>query len=118
MGYVPDLAKGTAMLGNTPEAYRQIWNLPVDPAKITGEDWINLFAKGMQTDNGYTVLPGWMIKAIGFFVPVMKELAEMNYQFDRDYDFDSSKFNRYFEYSPTPNAVAVKQSIEALRSNG
>ena len=24
MGYVPDLAKGTAILGNTPEAFNQI----------------------------------------------------------------------------------------------
>jgi nucleoside-diphosphate-sugar epimerase len=27
-GYTPDLAKGTAILGNTPDAYGQIWNLP------------------------------------------------------------------------------------------
>lgn len=45
MGYVPELAKGTAMLGNTVEAYNQIWNLPTDPHRITGEDWINLFAE-------------------------------------------------------------------------
>lgn len=28
MGYAPELAKGTAMLGNTPDAFNQIWNLP------------------------------------------------------------------------------------------
>ncbi|MCH8556658.1 MAG: NAD-dependent epimerase/dehydratase family protein [Balneolia bacterium] len=118
MGYVPDLAKGTAMLGNTPDAYNQIWNLPTDPEKITGEGWINLFAKEMNAENKYMVLPNWMIKGIGIFVPVMRELAEMNYQFDRDYYFDSSKFNSHFKYTPTPNAEAVRRSIEELKSSG
>jgi len=116
MGYVPDLAKGTAILGNTPEAYKQIWNLPTDPQKITGEGWINLFSSAMGLDNKYTVLPNWMIKGIGIFVPMMKELAEMNYQYDRDYYFDSTKFRDFFGFVPTPNALAVKQTIEGLKS--
>lgn len=116
MGYVPDLAKGTALLGNTSEAYNQIWNLPTDPQKITGEEWINLFATAMNAKNSYSVLPNWLIRTIGVFVPVMKELAEMNYQFDRDYYVDSKKFIDFFNFTPTPNAVAVKQAIEQLKS--
>jgi nucleoside-diphosphate-sugar epimerase len=114
MGYVPDLAKGTAILGNTPEAFNQIWNLPTDPKKLTGEDWINLFASEMGKDNKYTVLPNWMIKGIGIFVPIMKELAEMNYQYDRDYYFDSTKFRDYFGFVPTPNAIAVSYTTSTF----
>ena len=116
MGYVPDLAKGTALLGNTPQAFNQIWNLPTDTQKITGEEWINLFAAAMGTKNNYTVLPNWLVRTLGFFIPVMKELAEMNYQYDRDYYFDSTKFNDYFNFTPTPNAVAVKQAIEQIKN--
>ncbi|MBK7696772.1 MAG: NAD(P)H-binding protein [Saprospiraceae bacterium] len=114
MGYVPDLAKGTAILGNTPDAYNQIWNLPTDSEKITGEGWINLFAKEMNTSNKYQVLPNWLIKVLGLFIPIMKELPEMNYQYDRDYFFDSSKFNRRFNYTPIKNADAVKKTVESL----
>jgi nucleoside-diphosphate-sugar epimerase len=114
-GYAPDLAKGTAMLGNTPDAYGQIWNLPTDPERITGEQWINLFAEEMNTSNKYQVLPGWGMKALGLFVPILKEMYEMRYQYDRDYYFDSSKFNRKFNYIPTNNRTAVKQTIEKLR---
>lgn len=116
MGYVPDLAKGTALLGNTPYAYDQIWNLPTDPQRITGERWINLFATTLGTDHKYSVLPHWLIKSIGLFVPIMRELAEMNYQYDRDYYFDSSKFIEHFDFRPTPNAKAVKQAIDQLRN--
>jgi len=115
MGYVPDLAKGTAMLGNTPQAFNQIWNLPTDPQRITGEEWINLFASSMETKNKYTVLPNWLVKSLGIFVPIIGELAEMNYQYDRDYYFDSTKFNNYFNFKPTPNEIAVKKAIEQIK---
>jgi len=113
-GYTPDLAKGTAILGNTNEAYNQVWNLPTDPQTLTGEQWIRLFAKEMDKPDKYQVIPGWAVKAIGLFVPIMKELYEMLYQFDRDYFFDSAKFNRQFNFTPTTNEMAVKQTIQAL----
>ena len=72
--YTPDLGKGTAILGNSKEAYNQIWNLPTDPQKITGEEWINLFACEMQTSNKYQVLPGWGIQVLGLFVPILEEI--------------------------------------------
>lgn len=115
MGYVPELAKGTAMLGNTPEAYNQIWNLPTDPHRITGEEWINLFASELGKENKFTVLPNWIVKGFGLIVPIMKELAEMNYQYGKEYYFDSTKFNNYFKFTPTPYAVAVKQAIEQIK---
>ncbi|NID08750.1 NAD(P)H-binding protein [Fibrivirga algicola] len=117
-GYTPDLGLGTAMLGNTPSAYNQIWNLPVDPTPPTGREWANLFAQEMPTSNapaGVQVLPGWGMLALGLFVPVLKEMHEMRYQYDRDYFFDSAKFNTAFNYVPTTNAAAVKETVAALR---
>lgn len=116
-GYAPELAKGTAMLGNKLEAYNQIWNLPVDPERITGEQWINLFAEAMHTSNAYQVLPGWGMRALGLFIPILREMYEMRYQYDRDYYFDSSKFNNTFGYKPITHAEAVKNTVEKLRKN-
>lgn len=115
--YTPDLGKGTAILGNSKEAFNQIWNLPTDPQKITGEEWINLFATEMKTSNKSQVLPSWGIKALGLFVPILNEMYEMRYQYDRDYYFDSSKFNKYFNFTPTTNADAVKQTVAELKKN-
>lgn len=116
-GYVPELAKGTAMLGNTEQAYNQIWNLPTDPLKITGKEWIQLFAHEMKCEPKYSIVPNWLIKGLGIFVPMMAEIAEMNYQYDRDYYFDSSKFNKFFKYDPTSNELAVKQTVEELKKS-
>ena len=114
-GLCPRPGQGHRNAGEYPDAYGQIWNLPTDPQRITGEGWIDLFSSHLGTANKYSMLPNWLVKGIGLFVPIMGEIAEMNYQFDRDYYFDSSKFNDRFGFKPTPNAEGVKRAIDQLR---
>ncbi len=94
--YTPDAAKATALLGNTPDAFNQVWHMPTAPNPPTGRQWIGLFARGMSTAPRYSVLPTFLLRLLGVFVPVMRELHEMAYQYDRDYVFDSSKFEKGF----------------------
>ena len=44
----------------------------------------------------YAVIPPFMLRVLGLFIPIMAELAEMNYQNEQDYRFDSSKFIKAF----------------------
>ncbi len=115
MGFTPDLAKGTAMLGNTPDAYNQIWNLPVDMNSLTGREWVKLFASEMKTKDKVMVLPMWGLKLLGIIVPILREMPEMMYQFDRPYNFDCTKFKTRFNFTPTSNLDAVRQTIEAFK---
>ncbi|MEO6719540.1 MAG: NAD-dependent epimerase/dehydratase family protein [Ferruginibacter sp.] len=109
--YTPDAAKATAILGNTAEAYNQVWHLPTDKNTLTGQQWVALFNKEMNTSKKVMVLPKWMLKLLGIFVPIMREMPEMMYQYDRDYFFDSSKFNTHFNFVPTTNEMGVKQIV-------
>ena len=52
-----------------------------------------------------------MIQIIGWFVPVMKEMVEMAYQYDRDYIFDSGKFEKRFNFTPTPYADGIRAIV-------
>jgi nucleoside-diphosphate-sugar epimerase len=115
--YTPDAGKATALLGNTPEAYNQIWNLPTDRNSMTGEEWVELFAKQMGKSSKYQLVPAFLVKIIGFFVPFMKEIHEMRYQFDRDYFFDSSKFEKYFNFKPTTYQEGVKEILASVKNN-
>lgn len=117
IGYTPDLARGTAMLGNSGDAWNQVWNLPVDSQALTGRQWVELFAAEMQAPVRLKVLPLWALKLLGLFIPVLAEMPEMMYQFDRPYVFDSSKFNEKFKFEATPNREAVRQTLEALSAN-
>jgi len=111
-----DAARGTAMLGNTPDAYGEVWHLPTSAERLTGKDWIGLFAKEMNVKPGITALPDWMLGLLGLFIPVMKELKEMAYQYDRDYFFNSSKFNTRFGYQPLTPEEGVKKLIRDLQA--
>lgn len=114
-GFTPDLAKGTAVLGNTPDAYNQIWNLPVPEEALTGRQWVALFAEIMNKPDKVKVFSKGAIKLLGLFIPVLKEMGEMLYQYDRAYVFDSAKFQDKFDFKPASNREAVKQTIENLK---
>jgi len=111
--YTPDAAKALAILGNTPDAYNQVWNLPTDPEPLTAEEWVKLFATEMKKENKLMVMPSWLI-AIMQVIPLFRELHEMRYQMDREYFFDSSKFDKRFNFKPTPSAQGVKETLRVL----
>ena len=110
--YTPDAAKATALLGNTDDAYNTIWHLPTDKNTITGREFIELFSKEMKVSNKLVVMPMWMVKLAGIFVPVLKEMREMMYQYDRDYFFYSSKFDKRFNFKTTTYQEGVRNTVE------
>lgn len=109
--YTPDAAKATALLGNTADAYGQVWHLPTDKNTLTGKEMITLFTNEMNVDNKVFVLPMWLLKLLGWFMPLMREMPEMMYQYDRDYIFDSSKFDQRFNFSTTTYQQGVKATV-------
>ena len=111
--YTPDAAKATALLGNTDDAYNTIWHLPTDKNTITGREFIELFSKEMKVSNKLVVMPMWMVRLAGIFVPVLKEMREMMYQYDRDYFFDSSKFDKRFNFKTTTYQEGVRMTVKS-----
>ncbi|MCE1202543.1 MAG: NAD-dependent epimerase/dehydratase family protein [Bacteroidia bacterium] len=114
MGCVPELARATAMLGNTPEAYNQVWNLPTHKDCPTGRQWTEMIAGLVGKPAGVSALSPGMMRILGTFVPVLKELYDVRAQFDRPYFFDSSKFEKHFNVSPITHEEALKLTVEAL----
>ncbi len=114
--YTPDAAKATALLGNTVDAYNQVWHLPTDKNTLTGKEMIALFAKEMNVENKVSILPMWLLKILGLFIPIMKEMPEMMYQYDRDYYFDSSKFDKRFNFKATTYQEGVKLTVEQTKN--
>lgn len=111
--YTPDSGKATALLGNTEDAYNQVWHLPTASNPFTGEEWINEIAAQLDKKAGCWSIPEWMVKTMGIFIPVMRESVEMMYQYDRDYVFDSSKFNERFDMKPTSQKQGIREVIKA-----
>ena len=110
--FTPDAGKATAILGNTPDAYNQTWHLPTSSNPMTGMEWINAIATEMHVAPRYRTAGKTTVKIMGLFIPIMKELVEMLYQYDRDYIFDSGKFEKRFNFQPTPYLEGIKTVVD------
>jgi nucleoside-diphosphate-sugar epimerase len=109
--YVPDIGKSLALLGNSPNVYGEVWHLPTSSEKWTGKDFIDTIAAEMNLEPRYYIFSRLMMQVLGLFVPILKELNEMAYQYDSDYVFDSSKFEKRFSYKPVSYAEGIKQML-------
>jgi len=110
--FTPDAAKATALLGNTPDAFGEVWHLPTSREKLTGKDFIERIAGAMNVAPRYYILSKFMMSLAGLFMPLVRELREMAYQYDRDYFFDSSKFEQRFSWQPTSYAEGLRICLQ------
>ena len=111
--FTPDAARATALLGNSPEAWGEVWHLPTAPNPYTGNEWITHVAEALDAEPRYRAVGRPLVRFLGLFSPIMRETSEMLYQYDRDYVFDSSKFEGHFDLKPTPYREGIRQVVEA-----
>lgn len=110
--YTPDAAKATALLGNSEKAYNQVWHLPTAANPLSGKEWIEAIAKEMGVKPKYQLATKFIVKLLGLFVPIMREMPEMMYQYDREYVFNSDKFSKHFDLQPTPYLKGIREIIQ------
>ena len=115
--YTPDAGKATAILGNTDDAYNQVWHMPTAANPFTGKEWIDQIANELGVKSKHQAAPKFLIRILGLFVPIMREMPEMMYQYDREYVFDSSKFEKRFDFTPTPYEVGIKEIVNSDYKN-
>lgn len=100
--YVPDAAGATALLGNTPEAFGEVWHLPTAEDPPTGRGWVERAAEALGSRAKMRTAGRGTLRAMGLFSPTMRELVEMMYQYEQDYVFSSAKFDARFGPMATP----------------
>ena len=111
--YTPDASRATAMLGNTPDAYGGVWHLPTAPSPPTGREWIEKIAAALDVPPKSRVAGDFMLRVMGLFSPTLREVRAMAYQYDRDYVFESDKFNRRFDFTPTSCEDGIRAVVDA-----
>ena len=114
--FTPDAGKATALLGNTPDAYNQVWHVPTTKEKLTTRQWIELIANELNAAPKIQKIPTWMLYIIGLFIPELKEFPEMLYQQEIDYVFDSTKFEKRFGIMATAPKDGVKIMVDYLKT--
>jgi hypothetical protein len=78
--YIPDVAAGLVALGCAEaDVYGRQWMLPYARAE-TMRELVARFSRKLGREIKLTGVPRWMVKAIGIFVPLVREVGEMLYQ--------------------------------------
>lgn len=109
--YTPDAGKAMYMLAKTPAAVGQVWHLPtVNP--LTGKQFVSVAARYMNGSDKVKAIPKWILKLAGLFNPFMKEMYEMHYQDEFPFVFNSSKFEKAFNFKQTSWEEGIKKTAE------
>jgi nucleoside-diphosphate-sugar epimerase len=113
--YVPDIAAGLATLGNDARAAGQVWHLP-GPRTVTTRALLDLVAGEVGHRVAIRSVPKLAVRALGLVNPMMRELAEMAYEFDQPFVLDTSKYESAFGAAGTPLADAIAATVAWYRT--
>lgn len=112
--FVPDAVKAMYLLAEDPSSFNQIWHLPTANPAPNGKEYVQMVAAALKVKPRYMKLNGLMIRLAGLFDRTTYELHEMLYQVNHPYIFDSSKFERHYNFKPTSYEEGIDLAIKDL----
>jgi nucleoside-diphosphate-sugar epimerase len=115
--YVPDIAAGLATLGTDERAVGGVWHLP-GPETVTTRELLELIAGEVGHPVAVRSVPKLAVRALGLFNPMMRELAEMAYEFEEPFVLDTTKYQSTFGTGGTPLAAAIAATVAWYRRRG
>lgn len=90
-----DIGRALVALALAEDAYGQAWHLPVNPP-ITMEEATAIFNQHLGTALKASMMPFWVQRLLSLFIPPLREVREMNYQFRSPYIMSDQKFRERF----------------------
>jgi nucleoside-diphosphate-sugar epimerase len=115
--YTDDAVKAMYILAKDENSWNQVWHLPTAADPLTGAELIGLVARALQKNPAGMRLTKWMIKLGGLFDRTTAEMYEMLYQYEYDYLFDSSKFEKAYSFQPTAYQDGIIATANAYRND-
>ena len=116
--YLPDFARALITLADAPDAdYGQAWHVPNAPTR-TLREVLALAAGLIGVKPRLSVMPEPVRRVLGLFNPILAELGEMRFQWQRPYHVDASKFIGRFGGQVTPLEQGLAETIAAYRATG
>lgn len=114
--YAGDVADGLVTLALAPEkSVGEVWHLPVAPAESTAAI-VARFGRALGFGALKTVeVPSPVLHLMGLFVPAVKELLEMRYQWQAPFVLDDTKFRAAFGATATSLDEGVAATVRALQ---
>jgi len=116
--YIPDIGEGLAVLGEHPDAPGQVWHLPNDPDTRTTRQLVDIaYQQAGQPRARLRSIPPIMLRALGLANPTVRELIEMQYQFEEPFIVDSSKIANKLGVRATAIDQAIADTLNSYRDS-
>jgi nucleoside-diphosphate-sugar epimerase len=113
--YIADVARALVVLGSDERAWGRAWHTPSNPPLSQREIIAALCtAAGVRAARVRTI-PSLAMWALGVFVPTIREIKEIRYQFDTPFIIDSSAAQTTFGLAPTPMPQALNDTASWYR---
>jgi nucleoside-diphosphate-sugar epimerase len=112
---IDDFGRAMAILGERDEALGQAWHVP-SPETLTSRQVVTMIAEQLGTEPKVSTMSTMMTRVIGLFMPPVRELTEMMYEFNKPFVVDHSKFANTFGNIATPHEEAIRQTIAWYRA--
>jgi nucleoside-diphosphate-sugar epimerase len=109
--YVPDFARALRLVAAADDAFGAAWHVPNAPACPIA-DVVQLVYQLAGKPYRLQALPLWLVRLLGHFDPLLRELSEMDFQWDRAYLVDHGKFATRFGERFTPLKDGLKATLE------
>lgn len=107
--YAPDVARGLAALGSTDDTLGRAWMLPVMPPMSSRAFYDKLFAS-LAVKPRLSVISPFMLSALGLFMASLRELVEMNYQWENDFVVSDAHFRARFKFGASALDDALRST--------
>ena len=114
---VDDFARGMVQIGEREDAMGQTWHVPCPPP-LTQREMVGLVYAALGKPTRLSAMPGPLLMMLSWFMPIMRELREMEYQWRMDYDFRHDKFDRTFGAGFVPHSTAVAETVQWFQKRG
>lgn len=108
--FVEDFGKALAILGTHPAGLGEIWHVPNAPT-MTSRTFFDLAFKRASGQTKFRKVSVMEMKMLGIFIPPLREMIEMIYEFEKPFVVDDSKFKKAFGDIATPSVQALDETI-------
>ncbi len=113
--YMPDVARTLVAIATEERAWGHAWHVPNAPA-VSQLDTVQALASAAGTSVKVGAIPAAALKVLGMFSPMMRELRETSYQFDRPWIADATLTERTFDLAATPLAEQARATVDWFRT--
>ena len=115
--YIPDIGEGLAVLGEHPDAPGEVWHLPNDPETRTTRQLVDtIYRLAGQPRTKLRGTPPLLLRALGVVNPTVREIIELQYEFQEPFIVDSTKIATKLDVHATPLDQALADTVATYRT--